>query len=131
MDTTEIKPVAYYGKEKKKLGEQADGSTFGYEDIDRERLSAFALERGGEDIIVLHLDDKDKRLIWRKRVFKTIAGTKNIVHLLGWQKTVNGENVQSIAYIFEDGKIHFAGKFRKNHPILDEIKLTKEENGNI
>ena len=124
-----IKPVAYYGDNKKELGKQADGSSFGYTDIDREKLSAFALFRDDKKIIKLHLDEDGKRLIWRKREYKRPGKSTNTIHLLGWQKTVNGKNVQSIAYVFDDGHIELAGRFKENHPIFDKVELIDEEKG--
>ena len=124
-----IKPVVYYGDKKIKLGEEADGKKFGYSDIDRDKLSAFSLEKDGEEIIRLHLDE-DKRLIWRERNY-IVAGSKaKTIHLLGWQKTIKGENVQSIAYVFDDGKVELAGRFREGHPVFNSIELLDEEKDN-
>ena len=121
-----IKPVAYYGDKRIELGEQADGSSFGYADIDRKELSAFALEKDEKEIVKLHLDE-GQRLIWRKRGYIFPGGGNCEIHLLGWQKTINGENVQSIAYVFEDGHIEMAGQFREDHPIFDKVELIDEE----
>jgi len=35
--------------------------------------------------------------------------------------------VQSIAYVFEDGRIEMAGRFREDHPWFYSIVLTDKE----
>ena len=84
--------------------------------LDWDKLESFSLLDGEKPILTLHLEE-GQRLIYRRRVeMSPGSGTTGVCHLLGWQKTVNGENVQSIAYVFEDGRIELAGKFRKDHP---------------
>ncbi len=117
-----IKPVVYYNDGSKlKLGEQ-----IAYDNIDRSRLSAFALVKDDKEILRLHLES-GQRLIWRKRCFIAPSKKEIVVHLVGWQKTAGNENVQSIAYVFEDGHIEMAGAFRENHPLFGRVNLHKEE----
>ena len=115
-----MKPVAYYGEERKPLGDD-----FGYDDIDRSLLTHFSIEDEGDELIRVHLE-QNKRLIWRKRVFMK-PRHKFTVHLLGWQRTVNGVNVQSIAYVFPHGHIEMKGRFEEGHPIFDKINYTEDE----
>lgn len=77
-----------------------DGTENKYADIDRERLTAFSLVRDGGILIRLHLD-KGQRLIYRRRVEMRPGDKMTVCYLIGWQKTVGGENIQSIACIFE------------------------------
>lgn len=122
-----ITPIAIYNDgTEQRLGKQADGSIFRYEDISRGELSAFALEKDGEIIFKLHLEE-GQRLIWRKREYRQVGGDTKVIHLLGWQKKVGGENLQAICYLFEDGHIEMAGRFRENHPVFDKVELLPSE----
>jgi hypothetical protein len=77
-----------------------DGTENKYADIDRNRLTAFSLVRDGNIIARIHLSP-DKRLIYRRRVEKR-PGLEDVrLSLAGWQKTVNGENIQSIVCVFD------------------------------
>lgn len=81
-------------------------------------------------ILRIHLGD-DKKLIFRRRVSLNISSTsrKNteIIYLVGWQKNVNGKNVQSICYIFEDGHIEIAGQWKEDSEWFYAPNLIKEE----
>ena len=81
-----------------------------YPDIDRNRLLFFELYLDSKLVIRIHLLD-GRRLVFRRRVFKQLNGSEQAVYLVGWQSTVNGVNVQDIAYVFEDGHIDLAGSF--------------------
>jgi hypothetical protein len=103
------------------------GAKSKYTDIDRSKLKSFELYLDGKLIITLHLEP-GQRLIYRRRATKNIMGNENTaVHLVGWQKTINGSNVQSIAYIFEDGHIELAGQWNNKHAWFYEPKLMEEE----
>ena len=83
-----------------------------YPDIDRQRLVTFEIWEKEKLIFRLHLEES-RRLIYRRRVAQNmLTGKKVVVFLVGWQTTINGENVQDIAYIFEDGHIELAGKWK-------------------
>jgi len=97
----------------KSLNQYNEGKTSKYTDIDRNLLQFFELYNGDKLIFRVHLDD-GKRLIFRKRVSQEMnSGNKKNVYLVGWQKKIGGENVQSIAYIFEDGRIELAGAWNE------------------
>jgi hypothetical protein len=84
--------------------------------LDWDKIESFSLFDGEKPILTLHLEE-GQRLIYRRRVeLSPGIGNTGVCHLLGWQKNVNGENIQSIAYVFEDGRIELAGRFRKDHP---------------
>lgn len=80
-------------------------------------------------ILTLHLDPGQK-LIYRRRCWQQIGAKKpyQVVYLVGWRRTVAGECVQSIAYVFEEtGRVELAGRFREDHPIFDSPKLRSFE----
>jgi len=123
-----------------------DGSTLNsqkgckYQDIDRSLLSHFSLVGDRNTIYTLWLDP-GQRLIYRRRVFTT-GDTEQVWHLMGWQQTITvaargpsggpvilaQENVQSIAYISDDGlRVNLAGKFREDHPLFYGVVIHPEE----
>ncbi len=119
--------VAYYNDDTHLRQYDDAGKENKYADIDRTRLSSFALYDGGRPdehyetatrkILHLHLDN-DQRLIYRRRVERSVGSDAPIVcYLVGWQQTIEGRNVQSIAYVFEDGTVEVAGRWRDGgHP---------------
>jgi len=90
----------------------ADGSENKYTDIDRSRLVSFELL--SDDVVVFRLFlEEGQRLIFRRRIVKTLDNKlKHMIYLVGWQQTINGKNVQSISYIFDDGLIVMAGNWK-------------------
>lgn len=90
--------------------------------IPRQDLVAFALiNRRGKPVIVQHFDP-GQRFIYRRRTSINQQGAPQVCHLVGWQQTVAGQNVQHIAYVFEDGeRVEMAGRWRDNHPWFDPI----------
>jgi hypothetical protein len=77
-----------------------------------------------------------QRLIFRRRIEQPSGGPAIVCYLAGWQQTIHGQNVQSIAYVFEEGsRIEWAGKFREGHawfyavdPVPCEIEELEKEN---
>jgi hypothetical protein len=97
--------------------------------LDRKQLERFELvSQAGASLMTLHLDP-GQRLIYRRRVMLAQgAGKPSACHLIGWQQTVGGENVQSILYVFEDdGRVEMAGRFRENHPFFYPPQLRRFE----
>ena len=94
--------------------------------IDRGRIISFALWDyiTRKPVFTLHLDPGQK-LIYRRRCWQRIGEEKpRVVYLVGWRRTIAGECVQSIAYVFEEtGRVELAGKFRENHSLFDSPKL--------
>ena len=105
-----------------------DGKELSYDDlVDRERIVAFSLWdlETRKPVFTLHLDPGQK-LIYRRRCWQRQGEAKpfQVVYLVGWRRTISGECVQSIAYVFEEtGRVELAGRFRENHPIFDAPKL--------
>lgn len=93
-----------------------DGSERSSERIDRKRLSSLVLY--GHDAKVLFVQNLDPghRLIYRRRMEAMPGDEVLTVHLIGWQKTVGGENVQHITYAYEkDNRIIMAGRWQDDH----------------
>jgi hypothetical protein len=91
-----------------------DGSENKYTDINRAKLEFFEIYKGDRLLLRLHLEE-GRRLIYRRRVSKKVStGEEHAVYLVGWQQTVNGKNVQDIAYIFEDEHIELGGKWKED-----------------
>ena len=108
--------------------QKVEKDDFGYQDIDRNRLSAFALCEidAARPIIVVHLSP-ERKLIYRKRNTVTEAGERHHVYLVGWQQLIHGENVQTLTVLFEDGHIEVTDGFKENHPWFDNVILRPEE----
>jgi hypothetical protein len=65
-----------------------------------------------------------QRLIWRKRVISGQFQDDQVWHLVGWQKTVGGENIQCISYFREDdGVVIMAGQWEGEHVLLGDVQL--------
>lgn len=103
-----------------------DGSERRYTDIDRARLRSFGLWDGDRKLIEFHFEP-GQRLIYRHRVEQRQGGQPVVVYLVGWQQTVNGANVQSIAWVFPDGHIEMTGRWREDHPWFYSPKMQPQE----
>lgn len=69
-----------------------------------------------------------QRLIWRKRFVNTVGGGEQAWHLVGWQRTIAGENIQCIAYVSEvDGSVIMAGQWEGEHILLGNVELLDYE----
>jgi hypothetical protein len=110
-----MKWIAHYNDGTTLAQYNEDGSENRYQDINRDKLIAFTLWNDNKLSLALHLQP-GQRLIYRKRVEKKSGEPDIMVYLAGWQQTVNGENVQSIAYVTQGGEIHLAGAFKEDHP---------------
>ena len=124
---TELIWKAIYSDGKSLNQYNEDKSVNKYTDIDRTALKFFELYNGNKIIIRVHLGD-DKRLIFRRRVSLSMNSTiTEVIYLIGWQKTIGKENIQSISYIFEDGHIEMAGAWNEESPFAYAPNLIKEE----
>jgi len=96
-----------------------DGKDISYDALpNRDQISDFALydHSTKKAILTLHLEP-GQRLIYRRRVAKSAGGKDEVCCLAGWRRTVAGECIQSIAYVFEStGRIEMAGAFNEKHP---------------
>ena len=81
-----------------------------YGAIDRIKLIAFEILDEKKRVYMVHLQP-GQRLIYRMRVSRDFynADIQFTIWLVGWQQTINGKNIQSIAHIFPDGHVESAG----------------------
>ena len=104
-----------------------DGSENKYIDIDRDKLSKFIILKNNNPFLILNLTP-NKKLIYRKRVAQSLlTNSKQEVHLVGWQETINGKNIQNISFLFDDGHIEVLDRFYNNHKWFYPIKFLSEE----
>jgi hypothetical protein len=92
-----------------------------YADIVRKELKTFELWKPDMKTLILriHFDTPDKKLIWRRRVFKQSNGTEYFLYLAGWQQKIGGENTQSINVVFPDMHVELIDRWaEKNNPLF-------------
>lgn len=133
IELNELEWIAFYGDDSFLPQFEEDGTENSYGKIERERLTEFRMlnRQTGAAVLVLSLDP-GCRLIYRRRNFMNgISGDKeNLIYLVGWQKTIKGENVQSLNWILQDGTIINTGRFVEGHVYLNDIVfLPFEEEG--
>ncbi len=103
----------------------SDGKVNGYENIDRKNLSAFEIYNVDkpEPLIFRMFLEEGQKLIYRRRTWQDVNSGgditgKRFLYLVGWQKNVRGENIQSVNYIHPDGHVEQAGKWVGGMPTL-------------
>jgi len=74
---------------------------------------------------VFRLDlQEGQRLIWRKRIISGQYKDDQVWHLVGWQKTIKGENIQCIGYVNEDtSQVRMAGEWQGEHVLMGNVEL--------
>jgi hypothetical protein len=102
------------------LSQYEGGQEQRYTDIDRGRLTAFAVLKNDVPLVMVHLDP-GQQLIYRRRVFVRPDG-RIVLHLVGWQQKWGGENKQFIACVNEDGQVDLIGRWRENHAIFGAVQ---------
>lgn len=117
-----MKWVAVYNDETFLAQFNSDGSENRYEDIDRNRLTHFAmLNEDNKPILVVEIERPTQKLIYRRRTFIDLLGNiKGVVFLVGWHENIGGKSIKAINYIYPNGKIVLAGA-------KDDLELVKEE----
>lgn len=122
----DLRWIAVYKDESILPQYKEDGTENAYSDIDRENLSEFHVidaEDGNNTVYALALEEGD-RLIYRKRHMTSGSGEQlGHIFMVGWQKTVGGENVQSIGWIFPNGSVIQTGKFREDHRLFYGVEF--------
>jgi len=123
---------------------EEDGTENKYVDIDRHRLKFFDLFKGTRLIFRLHLEEgrrlicrarhsgKIKTMILRSKTKPAPLKPAETIWLVGWQQTIGGENIQDIAYIFEDGHVELAGKWKDERifqPVENLLECEKKVGG--
>ena len=77
---------------------------FSIDKVDNDKLDKFQIKSEGSDIpyLQIHFDDPRKRLIYIRRTERISTLPEPLIcHIVGWQMTVKGENIQNINYVFE------------------------------
>ena len=117
-----MKWLAVYNDETFLTQFNEDGSENRYADIDRNRLTHFAmLNEANKPILVIEIERPTQKLIYRRRTFCDLLGkVKGVIYLVGWHENINGKNIKAINYIYPNGKIVLAGA-------KDDLELIKEE----
>ncbi len=113
---------------------EEDGKENKYADIDRNRIDSFALYLDDGRLAFRLWLDPGQRLIYRRRVEISTGCDPFAVYLCGWQRTIAGENVQSVAYVTECGEVHLAGKWRDDHRwfyAIQPVPAEEEKDGTI
>ena len=117
-----MKWLAIYNDETYLAQFNKDGSENLYKDIDRNRLTHFAMLNGdNKPILVVEMERPTQKLIYRRRTFIDLVGkVKGVVFLVGWHENIGGKSIKVINYIYPNGKIVLAGA-------KDDLELVKEE----
>ena len=104
-----------------------DGSKNAYGDIDRDKLETFELvNRETGDRVFMMEFEPGQQLVWRRRV---LPQNSMIVHFVGKREKRGSENYQSIAAVYQNGRVELApgGKLDNEHPWLTPPKLHESE----
>lgn len=109
------------------------GEKNGYENIDKSKLKAFAINYPDPEdnkkkklFYRLHLEPGQKLVYVRRGFIDFSTSSKQVTDkryflMVGWQKNINGENIQSISYIYDDGHIEHAGVWAGGEPTPKSI----------
>lgn len=110
------------------------GEKNGYENIDTKKLQAFAINypdpkdnKKKKLHFRLHLEEGQELIYLRRGFIDFSTSTKQVTGkryflMVGWQQNVNGKNIQSINYIYDDGHIEQAGVWAGGEPTKLSIK---------
>lgn len=90
------------------------GAEHGFAEVDLTRVHTVAWlpDHSGLQPIVVQIDPAtgQRPILFRRRVLSINPGSgeeldRSCVHVLGWQRTINGRNVASYTFILPDGSI--------------------------
>jgi len=125
MDFNIIWKAKYKDKKKK---EHSSKNKDKYTDLDRSDLEAIEVYLEDKLIFTQEING-NKRLIMRYRVQQDLnnPAKSTYVFMIGWQKTVDGKNIQEITYVYPDGKIETSGKWDNSKAMYSEPVLRPEE----
>ena len=101
--------LAIYDDKTSLMQYKEDGTENSYFDINRDRLTHFAIIEDEKAVLVIEFERPSQKLIYRKRTFVDGNGkVKGIIYLVGWHENINGTNIKVINYIYPD-RIILAG----------------------
>jgi hypothetical protein len=107
------------------------GIEYSSEQIDREKLDTIIVSGAAGRPLLVQWLEPGQRLILRRRVERRIGVNPAtgeewpsvMVILLGWQRTIGGENVQHLSVIFEnDEHVENICRYREDHPWFYSIQ---------
>jgi hypothetical protein len=78
-------------------------------------------------VVLTQLLEPGQRFIYRRRVAVNSSGAQIVCHLVGWQRTLHGTNIQHISYVFENGEITNGSKFQGKGGWMAEIQEVPED----
>ena len=122
--------VAIYGDGTESLPQyNEDGTENLYTDIDRDRLSSFAVFYEKKLIAHVHIGKNKKLFARRKPLMQGLLSPKKVdeCFLVGWQERINGTNVQTICVCFRDGHIELLPEFNDKIPWAETFKHFRPE----
>lgn len=111
-----------------------DKSENKYVDIDRACLKEFGLyQKFSENSYVSIHFEKGMRLIYRRRVameftLDSEAKIKRVIHIIGWQKSVGGNNQQFTMFVWDGSKhIEVTNGFKEDTQFYPIVFLPEEQ----
>lgn len=125
MPADKFKWYAYYddGTILKQI--ESDGSKNAYGDINRDKLSHFALvDKDTDGHVFIMAFNPGQKLIWRRRT-DIVSG--RVVHVIGKKQTVDGKRYDGIVAVFPDGTIEVSDRWDDNHPWFANVVPHPEE----
>lgn len=80
-----------------------------FSEVDQRRLASMTLVPCKEGLHphTVALGDGRRLILVRRNLIHVTGGVESgreTIYLLGWQQTVNGSNIKSILYVYEDGR---------------------------
>jgi predicted proteasome-type protease len=98
-----------------------------YKDIDRDRLSKFILcSSDNKEVLVFEVGG-NRRLILRTRTAIEMNQVTQTIWICGYQETINGENRQTLFFVYPNGTIEATNGFDENHKWHYPVNLLPEE----
>lgn len=79
-----------------------DMDNIDFKNIKRDKLKSFALFRDDNTPIFELFYEPNQRPIYRRRGFNIGGGGNQYVYIIGWQRTIGGENIQSLNFISDN-----------------------------
>lgn len=106
--------VAFY-RDGSSIRQIEKGKENKWADIDKPNVEIFCVVKtdGSGVALAVHIEEGE-RLIYRQRVRRAAGKPEIRVWMVGTQKTVNGKNVQKIAFVFPDGHVEITNGFKEN-----------------
>lgn len=100
-----------------------DGRERSTEEIDRAQLATLALVDADYVPCYIQHFQPGQRMIYRRRTAMTAGGATTVKHLIGWQETIAGRNVQHLAAVCDaSGRVECVQRYDERHPWFRPIE---------